>query len=728
MKCKKTISLCFGILFIACTCGCKISKNENSLQKTYGADTDYFMGLQCVRQKNTKEALLHFNKAIADGTKYVRRRSFEQKIKLGNIQQQIADAKNYLKIYSDDDALLLACRIFFDNQEFALVINSTDKIDISTCPNELALLRLLSMHKKQDSRLSKTTSDWFTQRSISQEHINFYNEFLKYSIDPTQIELIEPVKADKSQMMKLGKYNSSMFNALLSCIIQFRVFCSNKNFSGAYNFLDIINEYCVEQNIIPLTQYIVADMGKTFYAASKKDVQNANYFFELSESNIAKENAGIRFYSLLYAGRILEKSGTHISKTEEMFTAAIECAPTDSDYDMALWFLLNSKLTESTDACISVLQKYSSTWHNPYYFSDFLDNLSLLLFTGAKWKSFPAVYKIIDGHADNTSTSKFAYLTGQLIKTGFLKGTESEMNSAFRKAFELNGGTDIYYRLLAAKELNLSIEEIEKTILNPAGAVSAENDYEAEILLQGYADFGFEEFIYPEWTYFYALNKNTFSIETISRLSEFVRSCGNATNNNYYKSLHMISKTANLDNAKLNRKVFELSYPKNFADEISRAAKEFGVEEYDMLGLIRTESFFNPIIESNKGALGLTQLMKPTFDDCVQRLKIENPDITDPATNIRIGTYYYSTLVKQLNNSDILALFAYNAGATRVRRWLQTSRIGLGLYKNLPSDLFLETIPISETRNYGRKVIQGAAIYAWLYYDKNPCDIINEMM
>lgn len=246
--------------------------------------------------------------------------------------------------------------------------------------------------------------------------------------------------------------------------------------------------------------------------------------------------------------------------------------------------------------------------------------------------------------------------------------------------------------------------------------------------MQGYADFGFEEFIYPEWSYFYAQNPNAFSIDTISKLSDFLHSCGNAQNNNYYKSLQMISKTANLDNVPLNKKVFELSYPKNFSKEIAAAAKEFEVEEYDILGLIRTESFFNPIVESNKGAQGLTQLMKPTFDECVKKLKLENPDITDPLTNIRVGTYYYSSLVKRLDNSDILALFAYNAGATKVRRWLQTSRIGLGMYKDLPSNLFLETIPIAETRNYGRKVIQSAAIYAWLYYDKNPCDIITEMM
>ena len=146
MKFKKQLSLFCGILFITFNVGCKISKNENSLQKIYGADTDYFMGLKSVQQKNTKAAMNHFDKAISNGTKYVSRRSFEQKIKLGNIQQQIEEAKKYLKIYNDDDALLFACRIFFENQEYALVINSTNSTDISTCPNELAKMRLLSIH------------------------------------------------------------------------------------------------------------------------------------------------------------------------------------------------------------------------------------------------------------------------------------------------------------------------------------------------------------------------------------------------------------------------------------------------------------------------------------------------------------------------------------------------------------------------------------------------------
>ena len=704
MKISKPL-ICACILFTTVlNLSCEAKSNvEPSLQEKYGADTDYFVGLKALQEKDNKAALKFFNKAISHGSKYVSRRSLEQKILLGNIQQQIEGAKEYLQKYNDDAGLLFACKIFYDSKENASIIEATNAVDISTCPNELAKMRISALHDKADSRLNETTCGWFLSRKISPEHIEFYYDNLS------------EVQTDNEKIISMLK------------VIKFRVLAAEKNFSDAYNLIEEIKTIFLEQRLIPLTYQIVADIGRTYYATSMKYSENAKFFLELSESDFAI-NPKIKYYSLIYAGRLYNKSGVYLTKAETAFTDALNCAPNDEDYDMALWFLLNSRLSGSTEKCISTLEEFCGNWKNPYYFTDILDNLSLLLFTSAKWESFSRVYKILDGHADNATTSRFAYLTGKLIQQKLLKGTKEEMNAAFTKAYELNAGTDVYYRLLAAKQLGLSKAEIERTIFSSTVAESAKNDYEAEKLLTGYADFGFEELIYPEWTYFYTLNNNIFGIEAVCYVAKFLRSCGNSENNNFYKSLHMVTKTTNLDNSRLSREVFELSYPKNFGKEIAAACKEFEVEEYDMLGLIRTESFFNPIVESHAGALGLSQLMGSTFADCAERLKIENPDITDPMTNIRLGTYYYSDLVKRLDNSDILALFAYNAGITRVRRWLKSSKVGLGILKNLPSDLFLETIPFAETRNYGRKVISSAAIYAWLYYEKNPCDVIDEMM
>lgn len=713
---KKNLFFCFLICVFPLVTGC--AKNAiNPLQEKYGPDTDYFIGLQELEKNDTKKALRLFTNASKKGTKYVKRRSLEQKILLGNVKQKVKGAKEYLTLYNDDAALIFACKIFSEYEEYAQIIESTNSIDVSSCANELVRMRILAMQMKNDSRLLNTICEWFVSRRIADEHIQFfYNNFS---------DIIGVSVADLSAA-NLDSGFSDNFANLLAYICKYRVCVAERNFSIANDFVPFVKEICISEKKIPLTGFLTADLGRCYFSASSRYKENGEYFLDLSKS--FEHDKAIKYFSLIYAGRIFDKSGVYISRAEQCFKDAINCAMTDEDYDVALWFLLNTNLSVSTDKCIASLSEYSKSWKNPYYFSDILDNLSLLLFTGAEWESFPEVYKILDGHGDNVSTSKFAFLTGQLINKGYLKHSEEEKIAAFTKAFELNGGTDIYYRLLAAKELNLDAKEIESRIFTPTTALSATNDWEAERLLLGYAEFGFEDLIYPEWQYFYSQNSKIFGIETICQVADFLRSCGNSTNNNYYKSLHMISKTTNLDNSPLNKKVFELSFPKNFSKEISAACQEFEIKEYAMLGLIRTESFFNPIVASHAGAMGLCQIMQATFDDCCARLKIEEAEITDSAINIRVGTYYYSTLVERLDDSNILALFAYNAGITRVRRWLQSSRVGLGLYKNLPSDLFLETIPISETRNYGRKVIQSAAIYAWLYYDTNPCDIVDEMM
>jgi soluble lytic murein transglycosylase len=82
-------------------------------------------------------------------------------------------------------------------------------------------------------------------------------------------------------------------------------------------------------------------------------------------------------------------------------------------------------------------------------------------------------------------------------------------------------------------------------------------------------------------------------------------------------------------------------------------------------------------------------------------------DLTDPAVNIHIGTYYLNYLMERFNNT-LLSLLAYNGGMNRIRRWYAAD--------TMPPDLFLETISIHEIREYGRKVAAAAAVYEKLYY------------
>jgi soluble lytic murein transglycosylase len=82
--------------------------------------------------------------------------------------------------------------------------------------------------------------------------------------------------------------------------------------------------------------------------------------------------------------------------------------------------------------------------------------------------------------------------------------------------------------------------------------------------------------------------------------------------------------------------------------------------------------------------------------------------LTDPDINIRLGTLFVAELLERHNGQLPLALAAYNAGPSRVTRWLR-------LPDNSHPDVFAERIPFPETRAYVRIVQQNARIYAELY-------------
>jgi hypothetical protein len=115
---------------------------------------------------------------------------------------------------------------------------------------------------------------------------------------------------------------------------------------------------------------------------------------------------------------------------------------------------------------------------------------------------------------------------------------------------------------------------------------------------------------------------------------------------------------------------------------IMKAANLFGVDSSLVRAVIAVESAFNRYARSHKGARGLMQLIPATE----QRYGVEN--VYDPWQNIRAGTAHLRDLLDEFKDLH-LALAAYNAGATPVRR-----------YRAIP--------PYPETRNYVRKVM---AIY-----------------
>lgn len=93
---------------------------------------------------------------------------------------------------------------------------------------------------------------------------------------------------------------------------------------------------------------------------------------------------------------------------------------------------------------------------------------------------------------------------------------------------------------------------------------------------------------------------------------------------------------------------------------VAKAASEYKLNPDLLKALIRQESGFHPCAVSDKGAMGLMQLMP----DTAATLKTGDP--FDPARNIDSGARYLKQMLARFKGDLKLALAAYNAGPEKV--------------------------------------------------------------
>ncbi|MBL8966741.1 MAG: lytic transglycosylase domain-containing protein, partial [Spirochaetaceae bacterium] len=169
------------------------------------------------------------------------------------------------------------------------------------------------------------------------------------------------------------------------------------------------------------------------------------------------------------------------------------------------------------------------------------------------------------------------------------------------------------------------------------------------------------------------------------------------------------------------REDYERIYPRPFLEELRSIRPKAKVPEHVLFGLIRSESFFRPDVVSHAGAVGLSQLMPATAAEQARKMGLAGYDLRAPKDNLRIGADHFEELLAETGNHPLRAMWAYNAGRGRLKRWLAES-------PDLPDDLLLEALGIEETRQYGRNILQAATMYAELYYGIDEAAAVDEML
>ena len=133
-----------------------------------------------------------------------------------------------------------------------------------------------------------------------------------------------------------------------------------------------------------------------------------------------------------------------------------------------------------------------------------------------------------------------------------------------------------------------------------------------------------------------------------------------------------------------------------------------------ILAIIRQESEFDSRANSYVGARGLMQIMPATAKIVAKRLKTTYSKTLltkDVNYNIKLGTYYFNSLLEDYDGVYPFAIGAYNAGPNRIKSWIK--KYGDPNKKEISFVDWIELIRFKETRNYVQRVIENINVYKY---------------
>lgn len=174
-------------------------------------------------------------------------------------------------------------------------------------------------------------------------------------------------------------------------------------------------------------------------------------------------------------------------------------------------------------------------------------------------------------------------------------------------------------------------------------------------------------------------------------------------------TLQWHGKSVYLSNNETLNNQLSLRFPLAYKDTVKQYSQKYAVPPEFIYAIIRQESGFREDATSSVGARGLMQVMPYTAGVVSKADKIPYANQNQlflSEKNINIGVAYLKQLSKRFSNHPILIAAAYNAGPKQVVYWLK---------KHPPKeiDVWIETLPWQETRNYLKNVMAFYVVYQY---------------
>ena len=567
--------------------------------------------------------------------------------------------------------------------------------------NLLRRWRIASLIRNGSPRSEEELSRWLASEPFGAEHARF-------SAD----EHLAPFFSDMPDKLKnLIAFKSALYAknyARALGILKDRT-QSKERADSSKNVISLFFDFCGR------SENAVSEVCAAVLYGSRNAAERADYAAQMKDAaRLFDEGDKRAFYCLLCASRLYARSGeSYRARAFEQFEQLLQTVTDAQLFDRILWNYADAALKNSARTAIGVLQKYAPQWREPSFFDDTLELLSYELLAARNWKGYYEVYRNLSQYMSADACSKYAFVAGRLAETGLLASTipDADYKRAYAISYKNTEGS-LYYRLLAAERLDIPFADIERSLLQRKKKQSVRPNAQAERLLKECAQSGCDDKLYALFFRF----KEYIGAETSAQLNAAL-----IEKKLYPQALRTAVWAFGQSDVPIKNAQLQMLYPRFYNDAVENLCTRYALPEYLAYALIRSESFFDKDIRSNAGAAGLTQLMESTASDIARKLKIRSYDIADPGTNTEFGIFYLKELIGRLNGSNLLALFSYNAGITKVRRWSAA-------YPELSKDLLLEVLPYTETREYGRKILTAASLYACLYYGKTTHEIVREIM